>query len=270
MGLLLILPILVSGFICCHIHPLYFLKLHRYEGQYLYLQTAKLGFYCLAIAIPFQIFFLWVCDWNIHLPTISNYPNYIELLKEWLSDHSIVKAEKAYGTAWIISTSVIMIGVSPIYLKYQFRFIQWFSSGVWDKELTDVIILSELVKDSPLDSALWSAILNDQPLMLDMSDRKVYVCKISTMGEPNENQGADQEIVIVPILSGYRDKDTLKVTFTTKYEELNVNSALILKQENIVSIRDFDIDVWEKFNPEESTLTKIGKGLYKKIDKLFF
>ena len=37
---LLIVPILVAGFMACHIHPVFSYKLHRYEGQYLYLKSA--------------------------------------------------------------------------------------------------------------------------------------------------------------------------------------------------------------------------------------
>lgn len=55
------------------------------------------------------------------------------------------------------------------------------------------------------------------------------------MGEPNETQGADQEIAIKPVMSGYRDKDTLTVTFTTQYREVGADVTLILRQEEIIS-----------------------------------
>lgn len=42
MLLLLIFPVLVAGFFACHIHPIHAYKLHRYEGQYLYLKSASL------------------------------------------------------------------------------------------------------------------------------------------------------------------------------------------------------------------------------------
>ncbi|HCV77558.1 MAG TPA: hypothetical protein DGS68_12635, partial [Pseudomonas sp.] len=51
MFLLLLLPILVSGFLVCHKHPLYFYRLHRYEGQYLYLQSARFGLFCTLLAV---------------------------------------------------------------------------------------------------------------------------------------------------------------------------------------------------------------------------
>lgn len=48
MFVLLVIPILVSGFLLIHIHPIYKYKLYRYEGQFLYLKSALWGFfYCL-------------------------------------------------------------------------------------------------------------------------------------------------------------------------------------------------------------------------------
>lgn len=49
MLLFFIFPVLVAGFFACHIHPIHSYKLHRYEGQYLYLKSAELGLKCFAI-----------------------------------------------------------------------------------------------------------------------------------------------------------------------------------------------------------------------------
>lgn len=50
MGLLIIVPLLVSGYLVCILHPFYFYRLHRFEGQLLYLQVARLGMSCLVAA----------------------------------------------------------------------------------------------------------------------------------------------------------------------------------------------------------------------------
>ena len=55
MLLLLIFPVLVAGFFACHIHPVHSYKLHRYEGQYLYLKSAELGVKCFAIGATFAL-----------------------------------------------------------------------------------------------------------------------------------------------------------------------------------------------------------------------
>lgn len=73
-----------------------------------------------------------------------------------------------------------------------------------------------------------------------MSDRKAYVGRVVSMGEPNELDGPDQEIALVPVMSGYRDKDSMQLQLTTVYEKVNEKDPLIvLRQENIVSVCEY-------------------------------
>jgi hypothetical protein len=74
------------------------------------------------------------------------------------------------------------------------------------------------------------------------------------MGEPNETEGADQEIILVPILSGYRDKDTLEVELNIPYETVNPNLAVVIRQERIISASKFDFEIYRKF--KELTVPK--------------
>ncbi|TOO97436.1 hypothetical protein CGH26_26745, partial [Vibrio parahaemolyticus] len=54
---LLILPILISGFIVLSIGPKERLRLHRYDGQLLYLKAAKIGLrYFLVVSLLVYIF----------------------------------------------------------------------------------------------------------------------------------------------------------------------------------------------------------------------
>ena len=70
------------------------------------------------------------------------------------------------------------------------------------------------------------------------------------MGEPNESEGPDQEIAIVPAFSGYREKDTLKVVLITSYA--NVDEAddayVVLKQDSIVSACKFSESLYQKLS----------------------
>lgn len=86
--------------------------------------------------------------------------------------------------------------------------------------------------------------------MLTMDDRKVYVGKIIQLGEPSETSGMDQDIVILPVMSGYRDKDNLKVVFTTYYKDVDKELELCLRQESIVSATEFSDDAYKIWNPE--------------------
>ena len=49
-------------------------------------------------------------------------------------------------------------------------------------------------------------------------------------------------------MSGYRDKDTLKVNFTTHYSEVEATIHLALRQDAIVSVTEFDFDAYARWN----------------------
>lgn len=119
-----------------------------------------------------------------------------------------------------------------------------------------------ILGDSPLAAQLYHLYLQRKPAMLSMADRKVYVGMIADMGEPTETEGPDQEIALLPMLSGYRDKDTLKVEFTTFYkrsydhepgtEPTGRALTIILRQCNIVSATEFSDSAYSHWNTSSS------------------
>ena len=126
--------------------------------------------------------------------------------------------------------------------------------GTWDAK---VFVIGELLEDSPLDNLLFQLSLDkDKHAMLTMDDRKVYVGKVISLGEPSETSGMDQDISIMPLMSGYRDKDTLKVTFSTHYEDVDSDIYLSLRQDAIVSATEFDFDAYQKWNPPAASSRK--------------
>lgn len=67
MGLLIILPLLVSGYLVCIKHPYYYRRLHRFEGQLLYLQVARLGVVCLLAATCLSALILVLSKQNLYV-----------------------------------------------------------------------------------------------------------------------------------------------------------------------------------------------------------
>jgi len=133
MFLLLIIPILISGFYICNHNLYYFYRLHRYEGQYLYLKSALLGFTCLIIASFLSLLF------NKFIPL----------------------------DAITFIDSLITSAINdPI-------------------EKSKIMLMSSILRDSPLDNILLKSYINESPLMLTLNDRKVYVGIVSSLGEPN-------------------------------------------------------------------------------------
>lgn len=239
MFLLLILPILVSGFITLHIVPAYFYQLHRQEGQYLYIQTARYGIYNLLWVMLGLYLAFSVSYFDESLPTVlADF-----LLKQQLADQT-----KAMQIGWTITTSILLL-LMP-WCRWLIFWVLASALNRWNTDAVKLSLIEGLLSDSPLDRLLFQASIEkeDMPIMLSMSDRKVYVGVVLSMGEPNESAGADQEIVIRPIMSGYRDKDTLAVRFTTIYE-VDQNQAdaqsskdeieLVLKQDEIISATKF-------------------------------
>lgn len=53
----------------------------------------------------------------------------------------------------------------------------------------------------------------------------------------------------MPLMSGYREKDNLKVEFTTFYEEVDADIYLSLRQEAILSATEFDFTAYQRWNP---------------------
>lgn len=96
-----------------------------------------------------------------------------------------------------------------------------------------------MLKDSPLDTMLFESMANDLYLIISMTDRKCYVGRIINLDKPNEQDEPDQEILLVPIASEYRDNDTLQLKLTTSYiltDTLkNEELTIVLKQHNILS-----------------------------------
>ncbi|EGQ8181298.1 TPA: hypothetical protein NKQ26_004591 [Vibrio parahaemolyticus] len=271
MFLLLILPVLVSGFLVCHIHPYYRYKLHRYEGQYLYLKSANLGMVCFFIALILVLGlnkFASSLSFLLDLPPVKWLPEQLlattpyKFVIDLLCDLKAFTKQEMIDLTWITIITVLMLLLPLVwsmfaYVKYCVRY--W---TLRPKEQLNAKVLS----DSPLDDFLFKASLEkgDKLVMMSLSDRKVYVGKVLSLGEPNESEGLDQEVTIKPVMSGYRDKDTLKVTFTTHYSGLDENTVTIVKQDLISSACEFSFSTYEKLNPKKS----VYENLSSKIKKL--
>ncbi|WP_152967907.1 hypothetical protein [Pseudoalteromonas sp. P1-13-1a] len=113
-------------------------------------------------------------------------------------------------------------------------------------------ILGKILKDSPLDRLLFDAFNEKKLLMFTLKNRQVYIGRVSSTGEPTENKGVDQEVCLIPIMSGYRDDKSLSVDLITHYNKIEKNIYLTLRQEEIISATEFDLDAYENFKHHKS------------------
>ena len=74
---------------------------------------------------------------------------------------------------------------------------------------------------------------------------------VTSLGELNESNGMDQDISIAPLMSGYRDKDTLKVNFVTYYKAVGTDLEIVIRQDQIHTATRFDFDAYNKLNPSD-------------------
>ncbi len=241
MLLLLVLPILVSGFIVCNNNPHYYYKLHRYEGQYLYLKSAHLGFISLSIFTLLALLLKAFFPAHISLDVVS-------VLKTLF-------AGVAYSgnDADLTSFSwVVLVSIGSILYAYCWSACSWlrlrFLFG--DIERAKILIMGRVLSDSPMDKLFFESFIHSKPLMLTLESGKVYVGTISSLGEPNENEGMDQEISIIPLLSGVRTKDDMRVVFHTNYDLVRGDMTIVIRQEQVSTASWFDFDVYEELSNE--------------------
>lgn len=266
---LIILPILVSGYILFTKHPKHQYNLHRYDGQLLYLRSAYYG----VIVTIISFFSLSI------LKTLT--PNVISIpIDKWVNDLIFeIAKENSVNITWILLGSINAIIISHImvlYLKLKLKIktvglknickniretiIVLHETSEWPKKdkpvlsikiRSEILLMSTHLKYSPMLMLYLESFITGNPIMFTMSDRKVYVGKIISLGEQTETTGLDQEITITPFLSGYRDKDTLKVIFNTSYTEIAEDIHLTIKQENISTATKYIQKVYDQFKSIE-------------------
>jgi hypothetical protein len=266
MGLLLILPILVAGYIFCNGSVYRQATINKYDGQLLYLLVAKTGLFLFVAAAVFS-FLLMYFSKHAYFDCFS--VDYIKYVKSFLVRNDIASDKDAALWAFFGQTSIIsfMLGWwCPSLYVYAIRLRNNLSS-----DQAKAFIHHFLVPNRPMTKQLLASMRDSRSqYMFSMDDRKVYVGRVSSVGEPHETGGMDEDFEIVPIMSGYRDKDTLKVTYTTDYSSVvdemagkgrPIGFTILLSQENIVSMSRFEEEIWERFKVKQEELPKPKKSL---------
>lgn len=249
MFVFLILPILVSGFIVCNKNPYYKYKIHRYEGQYLYFLSAMLGTFSLFIASIFASLIyefapssIYFCGREI---TVSVTPILKSLLTEVWQEET--KAD-LIAFIWIMILSIVTILVS-----YIWTFLAW----IWVRikqcpfEKYEIFLIYKVLSENPMEKLFFESWLDSKPIMLSLDSRKIYVGIVTSLGELSESNGMDQDISIVPLMSGYRDENTLKIKFVTYYKTIDTDLNTVIRQELIQTATHFDFKAYNKLNPSD-------------------
>lgn len=263
MALLLLLPLLVSGYLVCLKDPFNYYTLHRYEGQLLYLRVGHYGILCLiaAFAIVATISFIFSHDWSFNLGSgclwgawagpYAFSTDFLAFFGGLISDTGLVEAKLSQVTVFACLTGLTTLLMPNIWAARTQRALKAYVKSA-DSEKIESFLTKETLRYSPMGSTLVNAFAHKRPIMISMDDRKVYVGLIQSLGTPTEVTGLDLEIKLLPGLSGYRDKDSMKVTYTNTYPtDPLILEPIYFKQENIISISLFSEKIREVFDQEE-------------------
>ncbi|HDL7206328.1 hypothetical protein [Yersinia enterocolitica] len=257
---LLIIPLLVSGCLIVtstHNFRLYF-RLHRYDGQLLYMKAATYGTFAVLFSLLCAFFIKWL------LPDFT-----LATWTSWLIDAS-KDAKSNRVVSWLILISVASI-VSAVTFNLASRGVTLVSAHLLSRLITKNLIkhdadakdeekrdmafyiqamrlsaLGEVLPKGSLGRLFFDSATRRKNVLVTLQSRKVYVGRVRVISEPNEKEGPNQEISITPLLSGYRDKDTLSIIFTNDYDGLQqVDTTIVFPIGEVTHASWFNMDTHE-------------------------
>ncbi|WP_421846338.1 hypothetical protein [Marinomonas sp.] len=238
----LLIVILTSGYIYSSKHLPSRYKMAKSEGWDLYFQVARRGFELAIVSaiICIVIDFTGVLGYVLKRTTGLTYqPDFRQIP----FSHSDLKL-----LVWAAFT---------IFFSYV---IAWVKSRKYDvNQVRKLNMLLHVVRENPLElfvtKATLSFVNNDedsQVVCITLSSRKVYIgfC----VGGNNVLHGNLEHVGIIPIRSGFRDKDSLELLITNDYESYfldpNVNLdigefIILIPTSEITSYQNFDLAAYE-------------------------
>jgi len=253
---LLLLPILTCGYVVCYFSIPHYYKLHRYEGQQLYLKCAWLGLNCLFWSLIIIATLYTFLPSEILVISIGIFSFTLSLIEKMIPNST-----STHELTWLFLVALSM----HLFAYFKISISNWALNRFQRTKGIDpkIKLMSDILSDSPLDSELFHSYINEKSVLIALANRKVYVGQVVSMGEPNETEGMDQEISILPHISGYRDKNNLTVNFTTQYQSVDtqVEIKVTLRQELIESVSRFDFEVYQQFLERKKEFSKREKRI---------
>lgn len=248
MGVLLIIPLLISGYIVLTKHPYHFYRLHRYEGQLLYIKAAVYGFFCLILAVFFA---------GIMKSVFTSF-HPVTLLRSVTDFTKESSSNRMYSWLIILSLTSVMIGYIWGYLAklyYLLSFMRKALRGKYSGDLKTLStffklsILETLYSELPINKIFFESMVGKKTVLVSLSCGKIYVGVVNKLSEPNESEAPNQQISIVPVMSGYREKDTRQVIFTNDYEKLqDVDTSVRIPCSEISHVSWFEREIYKKID----------------------
>ena len=238
--ILLLLVFGVSGYsLLNHYHKTHF-PLHRSNGYHTFFKSTSVGLF--AFLISAFIFLLisevaTLCDINVDLG-------------HWFLTEVLLFSHVEKHWVAIVDISTITFFMSIV--------LPWLIYKLFDREH---LLEDEFLKDA--DSPEFSRLFHRSnktglPILFTMSDRKVYIGYIYEIQAKIQSN----DIYILPVMAGYRDKDNLKFIEVTPYESVIKNIEKEKKLELLDNLNSLALD-----EVSRDKLLEYSSVLYEAWDK---
>ncbi|MDI5886053.1 hypothetical protein ACFO0O_17680 [Cobetia amphilecti] len=254
----ILIPILICGIIWIQNDPQQSFRVSTFQGWLIYIHAAKCGFTLVVSSFIFMEVILGsaatfligkIADTEYQFTPINIISDLIKVsLPSELTSNSGV-SENLYGLYAAIE--LISISILSICTTYILTWI--LKSGIWHKNIFRTFYLHSFwEKHSIFDFFILETMQKKDWMQVTLENRKCYVGLVSRIQEPNEETTGHKHITLIPIISGYRHKDTLSIIFTNQYpkdpkhNKINYNDAIIIPIESITSVSGFDIDIYNQ------------------------
>lgn len=141
--------------------------------------------------------------------------------------------------------------------------------GTGDRRIDALV---KAVGSNALENMLMEASVTQFPVIITLKSRKFYVGFIHC---PAFEHGTSEFLELLPLLSGYRDKDDLTIHVTTNYQKHYISSGILggigslslsdfrslIPKGEIEGISFFDTDTYSKFKAQEENDKTESKSL---------
>ncbi|CAD7534246.1 MULTISPECIES: hypothetical protein [Aeromonas] len=228
MATILVSIILISGFIFVTNHLPSRYKYKRSNGwdAYFYVATWGIGFLVIGWALASLLSYWGILRW------LANFASFDQQDAARLIPLTDGK-ELSYGMLKLAAWMVLSISIAALCgmlsrLRAKDPITRWNT-------------ISKVVSSNHLESLLIYASSAPFPIVATLSSRKVYIGIVTTPGIEN---GAIEYIEVLPLLSGYRNKDELTLHITTNYHDHYKRRGLLSREKTSshrLSINDFRV-----------------------------
>lgn len=250
MSAALIVIVLVCGYLYINSHIPSKHKFKKSTGWHSYFQVALKGSYYVFVS-----FITLLIVWVILLATM------------WLLNLPLIFTDKykAFTFAYdILNVKFVGLGLPFFLLVFVTALMSFGESKNEEKKLKNnserLRLYKEIADASPIEAIMLESMTSNNNLMvsISMKSRKVY---IGIIHEARLEDHDTDTIVIIPFLSGYRDKDTLnfveEVNYAEHYNECGITYDShpislsqyrhVIPRDQIESVSLFNSDMYTKF-----------------------